>query len=74
VQFADFWLADQLNSLAVLFTDLEYAICFYSFESDIWTGSTKGTLRVSVCLSFEVQGFLSAEHENVQVRSCSFFR
>lgn len=32
VGFADFWLADQLNSLAVILTDLEYMICFYSFE------------------------------------------
>ncbi|XP_044532856.1 xenotropic and polytropic retrovirus receptor 1 isoform X1 [Gracilinanus agilis] len=32
VGFADFWLADQLNSLTVLLMDLEYMICFYSFE------------------------------------------
>ncbi|XP_036298475.1 xenotropic and polytropic retrovirus receptor 1 isoform X3 [Pipistrellus kuhlii] len=32
VGFADFWLADQLNSLSVILTDLEYMICFYSFE------------------------------------------
>ncbi|XP_076264650.1 solute carrier family 53 member 1-like isoform X2 [Rhynchophorus ferrugineus] len=29
VSFADFWLADQLNSLVTLFTDLQYFICFY---------------------------------------------
>uniref|UniRef100_A0AAQ5X7B9 Xenotropic and polytropic retrovirus receptor 1a n=1 Tax=Amphiprion ocellaris TaxID=80972 RepID=A0AAQ5X7B9_AMPOC len=34
VGFADFWLADQLNSLGVLLMDLEYMICFYSFELD----------------------------------------
>lgn len=32
VGFADFWLADQLNSLAVILMDLEYMICFYSIE------------------------------------------
>lgn len=32
VGFADFWLADQLNSLSVILMDLEYMICFYSFE------------------------------------------
>ncbi|XP_075038378.1 solute carrier family 53 member 1 [Mixophyes fleayi] len=32
VGFADFWLADQLNSLAVILMDLEFMICFYSFE------------------------------------------
>lgn len=34
VGFADFWLADQLNSLVVVLMDLEYMICFYSFEMD----------------------------------------
>ncbi|XP_066537787.1 xenotropic and polytropic retrovirus receptor 1 homolog [Hoplias malabaricus] len=36
VEFADFWLADQLNSLAVLLMDLEYLVCFYSVDLD-WT-------------------------------------
>uniref|UniRef100_A0A3Q2GN27 Xenotropic and polytropic retrovirus receptor 1b n=1 Tax=Cyprinodon variegatus TaxID=28743 RepID=A0A3Q2GN27_CYPVA len=36
VGFADFWLADQLNSLVVVLMDLEYMVCFYSFEMD-WT-------------------------------------
>ncbi|KAM9322908.1 xenotropic and polytropic retrovirus receptor 1 homolog isoform 1-T1 [Pholidichthys leucotaenia] len=36
VGFADFWLADQLNSLVVVLMDLEYMICFYSFELE-WT-------------------------------------
>uniref|UniRef100_A0A8C5R555 Xenotropic and polytropic retrovirus receptor 1 n=1 Tax=Leptobrachium leishanense TaxID=445787 RepID=A0A8C5R555_9ANUR len=34
VGFADFWLADQLNSLAVILMDLEFMICYYSFELD----------------------------------------
>uniref|UniRef100_A0A4W4GL42 SPX domain-containing protein n=1 Tax=Electrophorus electricus TaxID=8005 RepID=A0A4W4GL42_ELEEL len=38
VEFADFWLADQLNSLAVLLMDLEYLVCFYSLEIN-WTPS-----------------------------------
>uniref|UniRef100_A0A3Q2P2Q5 Xenotropic and polytropic retrovirus receptor 1b n=1 Tax=Fundulus heteroclitus TaxID=8078 RepID=A0A3Q2P2Q5_FUNHE len=32
VGFADFWLADQLNSLVVVLMDLEYMVCFYSIE------------------------------------------
>ncbi|XP_018609219.1 xenotropic and polytropic retrovirus receptor 1 homolog [Scleropages formosus] len=32
VEFADFWLADQLNSLVVVLTDLQYLVCFYSFK------------------------------------------
>jgi len=34
VGFADFWLADQLNSLATVLLDLEYLICFYAMEVD----------------------------------------
>lgn len=33
VEFADFWLADQLNSLVVLFTDAEFLICYYSYTA-----------------------------------------
>lgn len=29
VGFADFWLADQMNSMATVFTDLHYTTCFY---------------------------------------------
>ncbi|XP_032240042.2 xenotropic and polytropic retrovirus receptor 1 isoform X2 [Nematostella vectensis] len=32
VGFADFWLADQLNSLVVALLDFEYIICFYSYD------------------------------------------
>ncbi|XP_062550648.1 solute carrier family 53 member 1 [Armigeres subalbatus] len=30
VNFADFWLADQLNSIVPAFLDVQYFICFYS--------------------------------------------
>eukprot|EP00064_Thunnus_orientalis_P015875 superscaffoldBa00003032_g15936 len=42
VEFADFWLADQLNSLVVVLMDMEYLICFYIFELQ-WSNS-KGLL------------------------------
>ncbi|XP_065210081.1 solute carrier family 53 member 1 [Planococcus citri] len=29
VGFADFWLADQMNSMSTIFTDLHYTFCFY---------------------------------------------
>jgi len=45
VGFADFWLADQLNSLTTVLLDLEYLICFYSVEVD-WLGYT-GCLSAS---------------------------
>uniref|UniRef100_A0A915J450 Xenotropic and polytropic retrovirus receptor 1 n=1 Tax=Romanomermis culicivorax TaxID=13658 RepID=A0A915J450_ROMCU len=34
VAFADFWLADQMNSLTTVFLDLQYTICFYYFYVD----------------------------------------
>ena len=37
VGFADFWLADQLNSLATVLLDMEYMICFYAVDVD-WHG------------------------------------
>uniref|UniRef100_A0A7N6BYN0 Xenotropic and polytropic retrovirus receptor 1a n=1 Tax=Anabas testudineus TaxID=64144 RepID=A0A7N6BYN0_ANATE len=39
VEFADFWLADQLNSLVFVLMDLEYLICFYIFDLQ-WSTST----------------------------------
>ncbi|XP_063747231.1 xenotropic and polytropic retrovirus receptor 1a isoform X2 [Eleginops maclovinus] len=38
VEFADFWLADQLNSLVFVLMDLEYLICYYIFELQ-WSNS-----------------------------------
>ncbi|XP_065647319.1 solute carrier family 53 member 1 isoform X3 [Hydra vulgaris] len=32
VCFADFWLADQLNSLVIPLLDIEYLICFYIYD------------------------------------------
>lgn len=34
VGFADFWLADQLNSLVTVMLDFEYLVCYYAFEVD----------------------------------------
>ncbi|KAG7332803.1 hypothetical protein KOW79_004637 [Hemibagrus wyckioides] len=42
VEFADFWLADQLNSLVIVLMDLEYLVCFYSVELQ-W-GNVNGLL------------------------------
>lgn len=46
VGFADFWLADQLNSLAVVLLDFEYMICYYAIEVSWW-----GDDRPNVCTS-----------------------
>lgn len=37
VGFADFWLADQLNSLSTVLLDFEYLVCFYAMEVE-WLG------------------------------------
>ncbi|RVE61409.1 hypothetical protein OJAV_G00170390 [Oryzias javanicus] len=51
VGFADFWLADQLNSLVTVLMDLEYMICFYSFELD-WTDRNGLLNSGKVCNSY----------------------
>lgn len=33
VGFADFWLADQLNSLVTVLLDAHYIVCYYIYNS-----------------------------------------
>ncbi|XP_027213471.1 solute carrier family 53 member 1 isoform X1 [Penaeus vannamei] len=40
VQFADFWLGDQLNTLVQVLKDFEYSLCFYMQGID-WTDTSK---------------------------------
>ncbi|XP_032664967.1 xenotropic and polytropic retrovirus receptor 1-like isoform X2 [Odontomachus brunneus] len=40
VGFADFWLADQLNSLHTVFLDFQYFVCFY-IQNSSWTDVTE---------------------------------
>lgn len=40
VGFADFWLADQLNSLVTVLLDFEYLVCYYAFEVG-WHGGER---------------------------------
>jgi len=49
VNFADFWLADQLNSLSCVLLDIEFLICYYAVEVD-WLGAgSKYSLVHSIC-------------------------
>lgn len=41
VGFADFWLADQLNSLVTVLLDAHYLICFYIHNYDWYHTSGK---------------------------------
>ncbi|XP_056133708.1 xenotropic and polytropic retrovirus receptor 1a isoform X2 [Lampris incognitus] len=54
VEFADFWLADQLNSLVFVLMDMEYLVCFYLFELQ-WSNN-KGLLP-----KFKEQGHADAD-------------
>ncbi|GFN77603.1 xenotropic and polytropic retrovirus receptor 1 [Plakobranchus ocellatus] len=44
VGFADFWLADQLNSLVTVLLDFQFLVCYYAFEVE-WHGDS----RAHVC-------------------------
>lgn len=52
VGFADFWLADQLNSLGVVLLDLEYLICFYSIELNWTTWGHMEPYETEICNSY----------------------
>lgn len=41
VGFADFWLADQLNSLVTVLLDAHYLICFYIYNNNWYQDSSK---------------------------------
>lgn len=44
VQFADFWLGDQLNTLVQVLKDFEYSLCFYMQGFD-WTMTKPGETK-----------------------------
>ncbi|CAH1271599.1 XPR1 [Branchiostoma lanceolatum] len=58
VNFADFWLADQLNSLVTVLLDFEYMICYFIYEVEwhddpnpkICTSWKYGIRSVMACL------------------------
>jgi len=53
VQFRDFFIADQLCSLAIVIFDFEYTICFFLY--DAWTGTDYCTV-----INVEVKPILAA--------------
>lgn len=46
VAFADFWLADQLNSLVVAILDMEYLSCYYALDYYSVQGKKKVLSRI----------------------------
>ncbi|KAI3389955.1 hypothetical protein SNEBB_008008 [Seison nebaliae] len=47
VKFADFWLADQMNSLVSVFVDFQFFVCFYSIEVSWLSSSSSSTGKCS---------------------------
>ncbi|XP_043225599.1 xenotropic and polytropic retrovirus receptor 1 homolog isoform X2 [Amphibalanus amphitrite] len=43
VGFADFWLADQINSLASVLQDLDFLVCFYVTQGGEWSEQVDDT-------------------------------
>ncbi|XP_032679557.1 xenotropic and polytropic retrovirus receptor 1 homolog [Odontomachus brunneus] len=58
VNFADFWLADQLNSLATAFVDLYFLICFYIMNGD-WHVQNDNTECTSGYASVVIRSIVS---------------
>lgn len=63
VGFRDFWLADQLVSLELLFFDINYFACFYSYDVSWWPVPVPVANRYQICVGWRkvtVQTFLMA--------------
>jgi hypothetical protein len=43
VNFADFWVADQLNSIVPAFLDIQYFFCFYTTSTTWMTAESELT-------------------------------
>lgn len=50
VGFADFWVADQLNSLAPAMTDFHYLICFYATPNSTINGDWQIAVDSEMCI------------------------
>lgn len=67
VTFADFWLADQLNSLVPVFMDFQYFACFYAcaISSNSWhekKGKPTPASLIKAHLSAHLFAFLALDH------------
>jgi len=54
VEFADFWLADQLNSLAAVILDLEYMSCFFRIDGGL-NGPNEDTITTALDIDGRVE-------------------
>ncbi|XP_076821283.1 solute carrier family 53 member 1-like isoform X2 [Clavelina lepadiformis] len=67
VEFADFWLADQLNSLVQVLLDAEYIICFYIL-GNIWSGN--GELGVCGSYSYGIRAVIGCYPAYIRFVQC----
>ena len=58
VSFPDFWIADQLNSLAIVLLDMEYFICYLVYGQNATTGKKTNLQKTNFYL-FHFRFFLS---------------
>lgn len=50
VGFADFWVADQLNSIVPVFLDIQYFYCFYVTENGLEKGTTISNVYIQIII------------------------
>lgn len=67
VGFADFWLADQLNSLVVALLDFQFLICFYVTNGNWLEAGSKCKLVFTLNLIFK--GYCIHNNEGQKVVS-----
>jgi len=49
VSFADFWLADQLTSLEMIFFDIQHMVCFYTYDVSWWPSHFEPSTHSYLC-------------------------
>jgi hypothetical protein len=75
IAFAEFWLANQMASLELVFFDLEYFFCFYVSDRDWWStrltspASPKGVFCTGWS-RFPLQAFLLAIPSSIRFVQC----
>ena len=63
VAFADFWLADQMNSMATAFTDFHYLTCFYTTSN----ATVNSKFYLFDIFIFRLHSYFSKGHQKTQM-------
>jgi len=70
VGFADFWLADQLNSLSCVLLDLEFLICYYATEVSWLGGDSKLVARIHMLYHNHILVLKNMDVGRLQFKHC----